>query len=83
MVLESICKDPNISEDARWLIESGLAPCFISSDSELYSLKHLMEAIDEKAFIFSEADEKRLKVMNEKATYIELPVPNLRQFLPR
>lgn len=83
MQLETICKEPNISEDARWWIESALAPRFISSDSELYLVKDLIEAIDDKAFTFSEADEKRLRELYEEATYIEVPVPNLRQFLPR
>ncbi|MBO6225027.1 MAG: hypothetical protein J6N72_06205 [Psychrobacter sp.] len=83
MQLETICKDPNISEESRFWIESALAPRFIASDSELYLIQYLIEVINDKAFVFSEADEKRLIELDKKATYIELPVDTLRQFLPR
>lgn len=83
MQKETICKNPGISEDARELIESGLAPRFIAYSSELYLVKDIIEAIDGNHFVFSEEDEKALRHIDAHADYFETPVESLRQFLPR
>ncbi len=80
MQYPSICRNPNISKDAIFLIDSGLCPSFLGRDSELYSLEYIIEAIDGKNFVFSSDDEKAFRDMAKKADYVEMSVGGMRDF---
>ena len=75
-----ICRNPNISKDAVFLIDSGLCPCFLGRDSEIYLLQTIIEAINGGNFVFTADDEQALRDMAEKSVYIEMSVGGMREF---
>ncbi|MED6316566.1 MAG: hypothetical protein VYA60_04920 [Pseudomonadota bacterium] len=82
-MLKKIHNGEGLSDEGKEFIESAIAPRYISGDSELYLLKHLIDSMNDGDMVFSEEDTAMLRETAKIADYIELSVGSLRRFLPR